>query len=228
MASPSESRPALGLRERKKAKTRAAIQRHALRLFGEQGFYETTVDQIAEAAEISPSTFFRYFPTKEAVALSDEYDPMLIESMRSQPPEIPPITAMRNALKDIWGQLDPEDWEQERARHRLIFAVPELRAAMLDEMSRTIGLIAEIVAEREGLRPDDFGIRVLSGALIGALTATTWDLGTSPRKTYFDIADATLAQLEQGLPFSRPTAPEPKTSAARSGRTATPPARPPR
>ena len=225
MASPSESRPALGLRERKKARTRAAIQRHALRLFAEQGFYETTVDQIAEAAEISPSTFFRYFPTKEAVALSDEYDPLLMEAMRDQPAGTPPITAMRNAIKIIWGQLDPDDWEQERARHRLIFSVPELRAAMLDEVSRTIGLTAEIIAEREGTSPDDFDIRVLSGALIGALTATTWDLGTSPHKEYFDIADATLARLEQGLPFSPPRAPEPTTSAARSGRTATPPAK---
>lgn len=207
MASPPESRPALGLRERKKAKTRAAIQQHALRLFAEQGFYETTVDQIAEAAEISPSTFFRYFATKEAVALSDEYDALLIDAMRAQPPGLTPITAMRAAIADVWGQLDPEDWNQERARHRLIFSVPELRAAMLDELARTIGLIAQVVAEREKLPADDFAIRVLAGALVGALTSTTWDLGTALDKEYFEIADHTLAMLEQGLPFSRRTPP---------------------
>jgi transcriptional regulator GlxA family with amidase domain len=53
-----------GLRERKKTKTRAAIREHALRLFREQGYEATTVEQIAEAAEVSHSTFFRYFPTK--------------------------------------------------------------------------------------------------------------------------------------------------------------------
>ena len=63
-----------GLRERKKAKTRAALREHAMRLFEEQGFAATTVEQIAEAAEVSPSTFFRYFATKEDAILVDDVD----------------------------------------------------------------------------------------------------------------------------------------------------------
>ena len=75
-----------GLRERKKARTRFAIQQEALRLFREQGYGATTVEQIAEAAEVSPSTFFRYFQTKDALVLTDDYDPIMVERFRAQPP----------------------------------------------------------------------------------------------------------------------------------------------
>ena len=75
---------ARGLRERKKLKTKEAIQREALRLFQEQGYDETTIEQIAEAVEISPSTFFNYFPTKEDVVIQDPYDPLFISSFLGQ------------------------------------------------------------------------------------------------------------------------------------------------
>ena len=78
-----------GLRERKKQKTRWSIQEHALRLFEKQGYEQTTVDQIAAAAEISPSTFFRYFKTKEDVVLEDEYDPMLLALLAQEPSDEP-------------------------------------------------------------------------------------------------------------------------------------------
>src|SRR5215467_13921994 len=99
------SPPAQGLRERKKAKTRAAIQRHALRLFREQGYEETTVEQIAEAAEVSPSTFFRYFPTKEDVVLYDAFDPILFASLEQQPAALTPLQAMRNAIHTVYAAM---------------------------------------------------------------------------------------------------------------------------
>ena len=79
-----------GLRERKKAKTRAAIRQHALRLFREQGYSATTIEQIADAAEVSPATFFRYFPTKEDVVLQDDLDIVTLAALEAQPRELSP------------------------------------------------------------------------------------------------------------------------------------------
>src|SRR5579872_4285563 len=74
-----------GLRERKKARTRASLREHALRLFRERGYQATTVEEIAAAAEVSPSTFFRYFPTKEDVVLRDDLDTRMLEAFSRQP-----------------------------------------------------------------------------------------------------------------------------------------------
>jgi hypothetical protein len=102
-------KPPIGLRERKKAKTRAAIQHHALRLFREHGYEETTVEQIAEAAEVSESTLYRYFPTKEDLVLWDEFDPLLIEAFRAQPPELTPLEEAGSLF--VGQRLDGDDRE---------------------------------------------------------------------------------------------------------------------
>ncbi|GAA2145582.1 TetR/AcrR family transcriptional regulator [Actinomadura napierensis] len=92
MTDPSNAPARPGLRERKKARTRAAIQTCAMRLFREQGYDATTIAQIIEAADVSETTFFRYFPTKEDLVLHDDYDPMLIEAFQEQPP-VPALRA---------------------------------------------------------------------------------------------------------------------------------------
>jgi AcrR family transcriptional regulator len=198
----SEGEPsAIGLRERKKAKTRAAIQQHALRLFRDQGYSATTVTQIAEAAEISESTFFRYFPTKEHVILEDEFDDPLMAAFGEQPPEVTPIQAMRGALHAVLGALPAEDRADIRERADLIFSVPELRAAMAGRIVETLQRTSEQLAVRMGRPADDIGVRTLAGALIGAMMSVTVGAAGDPTADYVELIDAAMGRLEAGFPL---------------------------
>jgi AcrR family transcriptional regulator len=196
------SSPPTGLRERKKAKTRAAIREHAMRLFDEQGYAATTVDQIAEAADVSQSTFFRYFPTKEDVVLSDDYDPMLVAALRAQPAGLPPVEAIRRSVRELFSRLTAEQWEREGRRQQLIQSVPELRMRVQQQLAESIVLLAEAVAERAGLPADDFSARVLAGAVIGAALSATRNGGKMAHGiSYFEDFDRALVLLQAGLPL---------------------------
>ena len=162
----------LGLRERKKIKTRASIRAHAMRLFQEQGYNETSVEQIAEAAEVSPSTFFRYFPTKEDVVLADDIDPVMLEALADQPADLPPMQAIREGMRRMFAALDPAAVNFERERTKLVMSVPELRSAALDELPRNIALMASVIAGRLGRSPDDFEVKVFCGAIPAPCTAS--------------------------------------------------------
>src|ERR1700738_4405496 len=109
---------AQGLRERKKQKTRESIQREAMRLFGKQGYEETTVEQIAAAVDISPSTFFNYFPSKEDVVLYDAYDPILAKLLSERPADEPLSISFRRVLETMGGIFD-RDPDILLARRRL-------------------------------------------------------------------------------------------------------------
>lgn len=200
-ASPAAGR-ALGLRERKKARTRAAIRRHALRLFREQGYQATTVEQIAEAAEVSPSTFFRYFPTKEDVVLQDDLDILAIGAFEKQPPELGPVAAFRAAAASTFAALTDEELERLRETTELTLSVPEVRARALDEFTRTIDVIADAVARRTGRKPDDFAVRNLAGAIIGVIMAASLPVSAGNLdRNWLQRIDAALAHLEAGLPL---------------------------
>jgi AcrR family transcriptional regulator len=195
------SRPAQGLRERKKAKTRAAIQRHALRLFREQGYEATTVEQIAAAAEVSPSTFFRYFPTKEDVVLYDPFDPVLIAAFEAQPPELTPMQAIREALHATFAAMSKEDMEEQWERGILILSIPDVRMRMLNDFLVTAQLLAELVAKRMGRRPDDLAVRTFVGGVIGALMAAFLAGMNHSNADVVALMDESLHLLEAGLPL---------------------------
>ena len=190
-----------GLRERKKARTRAAIQRHALRLFQEQGYSATTVDQIAAAAEISPSTFFRYFPTKEATVLYDAFDPVLIAATLAQPAELSSIAALRATVDIIREQVSGEDWERERQRQLLVFREPELRSAIMDQFAEGIDLLAGMAAQRTGRAADDFEVRNWAGAVVGVTMAAFLGAAADPEADTLVVLDRAVAHLEAGLPL---------------------------
>jgi AcrR family transcriptional regulator len=192
---------AAGLRERKKAKTRAAIRQHALRLFREQGYSATTVEQIAAAAEVSPATFYRYFPAKEDAILQDDLDLLAVEAFEAQPPDLGPAAAFRAALATLITTLTPEDMARFRETTELTLSVPELRARALGEFMRTIQMIAGALAKRAGRDACDPAVRNLAGAAVGVIMAAVMDPGEDFGVDMFARIDASLAHLEAGLPL---------------------------
>jgi AcrR family transcriptional regulator len=189
-----------GLRERKKARTRASIQEQALRLFREQGYDATTVEQIADAAEVSPSTFFRYFPTKEDVVLYDPFDPVLIEAFLAQPPELGPIPALRAAIRDVLGRATTNFMVQQQERSDLLLSVPDLRRRMLEGFVDSLQPFAEALAQRVGRRADDFEVQNFIGALIG-VGLVVWVRGAMADNAYIQELDRAFEHLEAGLPL---------------------------
>jgi AcrR family transcriptional regulator len=193
------------LRERKKARTRASLREHALRLFRLQGYQATTVEQIAAAAEVSPSTFFRYFPTKEDLVLQDDMDTRMIEALEQQPPGLGPVAAVRAAAREVFASYTAADMDLIRETTRLTMTVPEIRARAMDEFARTITVVAEAVAKRAGRSPDDLAVRTAAGAIIGVIMSITmpwedWSEGRGLEDTFGRIDEA-LALLEAGLPL---------------------------
>jgi AcrR family transcriptional regulator len=207
MSEPSE-RPA-GLRERKKARTRAAIREHALRLFREQGYYATTIEQIADAADVSPATFFRYFPTKEDVVLQDDFDVISLGALADQPPELGPIAAFRAASAVTLAALSDDDLARFRETTELTMQIPEIRARAIDEFVRTINQIAEAIALRTGRDAADFEVRTFAGAIIGVImsvtvpeTSDTFTAdGMSDVRDLFARINQALEYLERGMPL---------------------------
>jgi AcrR family transcriptional regulator len=192
-------RPSVGLRERKKARTRAEIQGHALRLFHQQGYEATTVAQIIEEAEVSESTFFRYFPTKADVVLFDGMDALIIKAFRDQPHELGEIHALRVALQTVFGQLSTQEAADQRERMDLIFSVRELRATLLDQLVSTMELLRQVLAERTGRQPHDVALRSLAGAVIGVTMAVIIALGDDPTANIGVLLDEGMGHLEAGF-----------------------------
>ncbi len=199
-----DGKPHGSLRERKKARTRASIREHALRLFREKGYGSTTVEDIAAAAEVSPSTFFRYFPTKEDVVLRDDLDDRILEAFVRQPASLTPVAAVRAAIREAIETFTPAEWEELREAAELNLTVPEIRARIMDELARTIDAMAEALAKRTGRPADDLAVRTYVGAVFGVMLSVLSPSAYTPAdmgKDQFSRIDEALALLEAGLPL---------------------------
>jgi AcrR family transcriptional regulator len=163
-----EPKRAVGLRERKKEKTRLAIQREALRLFEKQGYDATTIEQIADAVEISPSTFFNYFPSKEDVFVYDPYDPQVLEALAELPTE-GSLTATFRRLSEMLSVLFERDRDLLLLRMRLALETPELMGRLWEEMESGQVMMQGVIAQRTGQDPDDLEVRVAARVLLGAI-----------------------------------------------------------
>ncbi|MDF9815312.1 AcrR family transcriptional regulator [Streptomyces sp. SPB162] len=194
--------PKIGLRERKKIQTRQAIRRAAYRLFEEQGYDATPVDRIAEVAEVSPSTVFRYFPTKEDIVLTDEYDPLIEASIRTRPADESPIQAIKYAVVEALRAVyqDPQERADLSARTRLLRDVPAVRARSMESMSMTGRMLARVIAERTGRPADDLELRIFTGAVLGAFQEATMHWAEHEQQgDLLDVVERTLDVLERGL-----------------------------
>ena len=187
----------LGLRDRKKIQTRDSIRREALRLIEANGYANTTIEQIAVAAEIAPSTFFRYFPSKESALITNDLDKVVVDALASQPADMAPLKAFRRSLEITLATVTASEWHFERARLRLVLSVPELKTAQWDEYHRTVAMLTEAEARRTGRDADDLQVRVFVGALTGGMMTA---LDGNPA----GVADRlyqTLDLMEAGVPF---------------------------
>jgi AcrR family transcriptional regulator len=163
-------------RQRKKTATRDRIRASALRLFREQGYDATTVEQIAADAGVSHMTFFRYFPAKEDVALSDGYDPLIASLIAQTPATWPVIRRIRAVLVEGLRQAYGTDRDTLLAQNKLIVATPALRDRLWADQIVTQQLILQSLgAGQDDPRPS-LETRVMVAACLAAASTAilTW------------------------------------------------------
>ncbi len=186
-------------RTAKKARTRRSIQDHALALFLDQGYEQTTVEEIAAAAGVSHMTFFRHFPRKEEVVEYDDYDPIMADLIVARPPGESPLEAVRAAMHAGLEQILPADRESILIRTSLLLSTPALQARNWIAQESTRDLIAGALSRRAGMPAPDLATSVQAAAIVAAsgvaITAWAADGGTRDLAAAIDDALAALAAI---------------------------------
>lgn len=190
----------LGLRERKKLAAMRRIQEVAVDLFDERGFEAVTIEQIADAAEVSPSSVYRYFGTKEQLVLWDELDVRLFDSVEAELASHPPVEAMRRALSGAMTQLFDRDDDLAKRKTRYALEEPALRPALLEQTDEFTQRVAEALARASGQAADELEPQVIAATLIGAMMTAARHWHTHGYRTpIVEELERALAVVERGL-----------------------------
>jgi AcrR family transcriptional regulator len=185
-------------RTRKKTATRGAIREQALRLFTAQGYAATTVDEIAAAAGVSHMTFFRYFPQKEAVVESDDYDPLMEQLIAARPADEPPLAALHAAMRATFETILATDRTAMLARTRLVISTPALRSRLPIAQDSTRNLFARALARRAGLAEPDLAATAQAGAVLAANATALQAWAAGEDADLVALLDAAFAAIKAG------------------------------
>jgi len=164
----------LGLRERKKLRTERELCDAALRLMVEKGFDQVTIDDIAAEVEVSKTTFYRYFDSKEDALLGKTTEKLeqIRAALDEQPASEPTLSAVRIAIMSLINSYE-HDRDESLARGRIIRETPSLIARNLEHQLAWEGVVAEFVASRLGDDPDaPLRSRIVAAIVIATLRAT--------------------------------------------------------
>ncbi len=190
-----------GLRTRKRTAAMFRIQSVALDLFEARGFEDVTVEEIAEASEVSPSSVYRYFGTKEQIVLWDEYDPDMVEILATAlDSDAVPIEGLRRVLMGMVAGIGPDDEARIVRRLRLALSSPSLEQATIAS-TYTISELVETVLARSLGRPDaDLEVQVFAHAFVGGLLGMFhhWQ-GTDYAAPLVEVMARTFEIFEAGL-----------------------------
>jgi AcrR family transcriptional regulator len=147
--------PPGGRRHRAKARMRDRLRANALALFEQHGFEPVSVDDIVAATNVSQRTFFRYFPTKEDVALDslEEFGAAIRRVLAECPPELTPADALRSTFITI-ARTDPALWQRQLLVLRLAETSTRMTGALMMRVRGWEGGVAQVLAERDGADAD--------------------------------------------------------------------------
>ena len=192
----------VGVRAQRKEETRAAIQAAAFRLFAEQGYEATTVDDIAAAADVSQRTFFRYFPSKDDVVFTDHPERLegLREMLADRPEDEPILVSVREVIRSLADGMDANH-AQIVAAQQLTRESPTLAARGLALQGELTEIVSEFVADRMGVDPiADQVPGLVGGVVLAAVSASmnTW-VATGARDDLLGLVERALELLDEGL-----------------------------